>query len=108
MDELVEKLRTDQPVEVRTGPGPAVASFKEALDRRFVLIKFTETRGGTELSVTLDEAQLDLSQANFEAGTGSVSLVGTLTLNYVPARCFARIDLASMKGTGRLEPRETQ
>lgn len=43
-----------------------------------------------------------LDGADFEAGTGSVHLVGGLTLNYDKVQLVADIDLASLKGTGHL------
>ncbi len=44
----------------------------------------------------------DLSQGNFEAGTGNVHVSGELTLDYVPVRVHADIDLASLQGRGHL------
>jgi hypothetical protein len=68
----------------------------------YVFIKFTETRGGTDLGVRIDKSATDLSQASFEEKTGIVSLEGTLTLNYQKVRCFARISLETLSGTGHL------
>jgi hypothetical protein len=36
----------------------------------YVLVKFTETRGGTELGFPLDRDATDLSKADFNNGTG--------------------------------------
>jgi hypothetical protein len=68
----------------------------------YVLVKFTQTRGGTELGFPLDRAATDLSKAKFDEGTGTVHLEGHLVLNDDPVRCIATIDLATLKGTGRL------
>jgi len=46
--------------------------------------------------------QTRLDGADFESGTGSVRLVGNLTLNYDKVQLVADIDLASLKGTGYL------
>ena len=68
----------------------------------YVFIKFTGTRGGTDLGVRVDKAATDLSQAHFEDGSGVAHVEGTLTLDYVKVRCIADIDLASLNGTGHL------
>ena len=98
---LVDRLSEgDHPVEVSLRPEPSVRLFKEAIDRNYVHIRFTDTQGGTELGVRL--AACDFSQADFENGVGQIHLEGTLTLDYVTVRCIADIDLSCLKGTGRL------
>ena len=67
------------------------------------MIKFTDTRGGTELGVRLDNAGTNLEKADFAQATGTAHLEGTLTLNYVKVRCIADIDLATMAGSGYLQ-----
>jgi hypothetical protein len=102
MDELTERLSVDQPVVVG-GPDPSREELKRRLeDIGVAFIKFTETRGGTDLGVRVDLDACDLSRADFDQGTGTVHVEGTLTLNDDPVRCIAEIDLATMKGTGRL------
>lgn len=103
MDELVERLANgDHPVIVNRGDQD-VEDLKQRIDNGFVLIKFTNTRGGTELGVSLDKDATELSGADFNAGTGMMHLVGNLILNYVRVRCVADIDLASKEGKGHLE-----
>lgn len=102
MDELVERLsQGDHPVIA--GRANSAEELKQSIDRGYVLIKFTETRGGTELGMRLENEAVDLSQADFGQATGIAHLVGKLTLNYVPVRFIADIDLATLKGTGHLE-----
>src|SRR5258708_19146686 len=72
----------------------------------YVLVKFTETRGGTELGFPLDRDATDISGADFDEGTGSVHVEGHLVLNDDPVRCIADIDLATLKGAGRLKLEE--
>ena len=103
MDELVQQLATgDHPVTVG-GPMPSVEQLRQSIDREYVHIKFTDTRGGTDLGMRLDKAASDLSAADFDQGTGTVHLEGTLTLDYVRVRCIADLDLATLNGTGHLE-----
>jgi hypothetical protein len=102
MDELTERLATDQPVEVG-GPTPTLEELRTRLeDIGTVFVKFTETRGGTDLGIRLDRDTSDLGAADFDHASGSVHVEGTLILNDDPVRCIADIDLATLKGTGRL------
>src|SRR5215471_8257776 len=103
MNDLVQRLSEgDHPVVVG-GPQPTLEEFKKRVeDMGYVFIKFTDTRGGTDLGVRLDKSATRFEQADFEQHTGSISLEGTLTLNYVKVRCVATIDLATLTGTGHL------
>jgi len=102
---LVDRLSEgDHPVEVSLRPEKTVKLFKEAIDRGYVHIKFTDTQGGTELGVRLDREATDLDNVDFEGQTGNVRLVGGLTLNYVKVRLTADIDLKTLIGKGHLDP----
>ena len=102
MNELTQRLTCEQPV-VMGGSEPSAEELRERVEEmKYVLIKFTETRGGTELGFELDQDTIDVSGADFEQGTGAVHVEGTLTLNDDPVRCIADLDLATLKGTGRL------
>ena len=103
MDELVQRLsKGDHPVTVG-GSKPSLEDFqKRAEEMRYVFIKFTSTRGGTDLGVRVDENATNLSQANFAKGTGFAHIEGTLILNYTKVRCIADIDLSTLSGTGHL------
>jgi hypothetical protein len=103
MDELTERLSNgDYPVVVG-GPTPTLKEFHERLDDiGYVFIKFTGTRGGTDLGIRLDRDKSDLGAANFDEGSGTAHVEGTLILNDDPVRCVADIDLATLSGTGHL------
>jgi len=103
MDDLVKRLSEgDHPVTVG-GPKPSLEEFQKRVeDMGYVFIKFTGTRGGTDLGVRVDKSATDLSQTNFTQRSGTAHIEGTLTLNYVKVRCIADIDLASLNGTGHL------
>ena len=103
MSELVQKLaKGDHRVIFRAIGDDAVEELKQCIDRDYVHVKFTETRGGTELGFKLDPEHSDLSGADFDAGTGRVRLAGNLSLDYVKVRCEAEVDIESMEGTGHL------
>lgn len=103
MDELVQRLsQGDHPVAVG-GPQPTLEELRKRVgDMGYVFIKFTGTRGGTDLGVRVDHSATDLSRANFDQGSGNAHIEGTLTLNYVKVRCVADIDLSTLQGTGHL------
>jgi hypothetical protein len=104
MSDLVQRLsQGDHPVEVSVRPERTLKSFQECLDRGYVHIKFTGTRGGTELGVPVDRERSDFSAADFASESGRMRIVGELTLDYVKVRCIADIDVGSLQGRGRLE-----
>jgi hypothetical protein len=102
MNELTQRLCVDQPI-IMGGADPTVEELRNRTgEMGYVLVKFTETRGGTEFGFPLDRDATDLSAADFDNGTGNVHVEGNLILNDDPVRCIADIDLATLKGTGRL------
>lgn len=105
MSELVQKLaKGDHKVMIRSFRDNRVEELKERIDRYgYIHIKFTETRGGTELGVRLDNDLTDLSQVDWANGKGRAHFAGNLTLDYVKVRCVADVDLETMEGTGHLE-----
>lgn len=104
MDELIQHLsQGDHPVVASRANGSA-EELKKSIERGYVLIKYTNTRGATELGVRLDNGATDLSEGDFAQAEGKVHLVGDLTLNDVKVRCVADIDLTTLEGTGHLEP----
>lgn len=101
---LVDRLcEREHPVEVSLRPERTAAAFKQCVDRGYVHLRFTDTRGGTELGFGLDRTRSEISAADFEAGRGSLKLVGDLTLDFVPVRCTANVDLSTMRGAAILE-----
>ncbi|MEU7022176.1 hypothetical protein ABZ990_16135 [Streptomyces sp. NPDC046203] len=102
MSELINRLgETESPVVLDAGIGPA--ELHTRLTRlRSVPLTFTGTRGGTVLDIAVDADRTALDTADFAAGTGRLHIEGTLTLDRVPARCVADVDLATRTGTGRL------
>jgi hypothetical protein len=107
MTDLPNRLsQGDTRVAFRARREDARVELREAIDRKYVHVLFTETEGGTEVGFRLDEEQSDVTDADWERGEGSVRLAGDLKLDGVPLRCVAEIDLASAEGVGRLEARE--
>lgn len=101
MDRLVEFLSNGRH-PVRASRVESAAALRESIERDFILIKFTDTNGGTELGVPLDKTRSQIGNANFAESSGEVELVGKITLNYVPVEVSAKIDVATLEGTGQL------
>lgn len=102
-DNLVKYLSEGKhPIEAGLRPQRTVRIFKEAVERGYVHVKFTDTRGGTELGIRLDKRASDFTNADFEAGTGEVHVEGDLSLNFIKIRCIADIDISTLAGTGYL------
>jgi uncharacterized protein YbdZ (MbtH family) len=100
---LVNLLATGyHPVELRMRGQDPLKALKESIDRQFVYVMFTDTRGGTELGVRLDHSASNIDDANWESGKGKIRLEGSLQLNSISVRCVAEIDLQSLSGTGKL------
>jgi hypothetical protein len=110
MSELPHKLaKGEHKVIATAGRDNTLEEFKAAIDRAYVHVKFTETRGGTELGFRLDEEHTDLSGGDFANASGKVKVAGKLNLDGVDVRCEAEIDLKTLDGTGHLvilEPEE--
>ena len=86
-----------------------VAGSARAADERPKLgdtvgkLKFTDTRGGTELGIKLDPSATDTAGAGIQDRQATVHLAGDLTLNYRQVRLIADIALASLQGFGHLQ-----
>lgn len=101
MNELVERLSQGSHA-VAAERSASATELKEQIDREFVLLKFMDTKGGTELGSQLDKNMTQIGDADFENAKGIVHLVGNLTLNYDRIQLVADIDLSTLKGTGNL------
>jgi uncharacterized protein YbdZ (MbtH family) len=106
---LVDRLcEGDHLVEVGLRPERTARLFKEAIDRNYVHIKFTQTKGGTEVGFRLDRDTSVFGAADFESGTGIAHVEGNLILDYASVKCVADIDLSTLQGKGRLVIRDSQ
>ncbi|MBN8739349.1 MAG: hypothetical protein BGP24_06800 [Lysobacterales bacterium 69-70] len=101
MVDVVEFLSSgDHPVELSRYA--SAGELQSRIERGYVLVKFTDTRGGTELGVRLDKSRCAIDGADFDKAAGRVRLLGTLTLDFVDVECEVDIDVASLAGQGRI------
>jgi hypothetical protein len=75
--------------------------FAAAVARGFVLVQFTETRGGTELGL---KVAADRGSSDLMSPSGKIQLVGALALDGVPVECVVEIDIQTRTGAGSLRP----
>ena len=99
----VRLSRDSHPVELDLGATPTTQELLRQVETGYVHVRFTQTRGGTNLAIPLEPGIAERIAAQAGNGTGTVQVAGGLTLDYVPVRCVADIDLATFAGTGRLE-----
>lgn len=104
MDELVERLSIGKHPVVFEKQSKEMQEVRHRLmELKFVFVKFTNTRGGTELGINVEDNFTCLDNANLEEGTGNIRIAGWCILNYHKVRCIADIDLATREGIGYLE-----
>jgi uncharacterized protein YbdZ (MbtH family) len=101
-DNLVDFLcEGDHPVQVRAD---SAGQFLDRFNAGYVNLRFTDTRGGTELGVRLDRAASNTAGADIAKQRGNVHIEGDLTLNDRPVRLTAEVALETLEGAGRLRP----
>jgi hypothetical protein len=104
MSELVRKLSEgEQKIEVSIRPDRTPEALLRCIQKGYVHLKFPDTQGGTDLYVPLDMSETTLTDADFEMGKGLILLVGTLNLDGQDVKCRAAVDLATMRGYGKLQ-----
>lgn len=97
-DDLVTRLsRGEHPLRALVRPEGQPEALREAIARGYVLIELTGTAGGTQLGLRLrpDDSR--------EIRDDRVRLTGHLTLDGVPVRCVAELELRTLTGHGHLE-----
>lgn len=102
INELVERLSKGKHEVIIGHREESYQEIKERIENGYIHIKFTETRGGTELGIDVDLSNTKLHDAEFNKGQGLIHIEGTANLNYNQVRCVADIDLATRTGQGYL------
>ncbi|OJW46877.1 MAG: hypothetical protein BGO67_04135 [Alphaproteobacteria bacterium 41-28] len=103
MDRLVSTLIEDKhpiELEVRT---ETLSELSERIKGGFVFINFTDTQGGTEIGIELDESSKKLTDTILKKDIGTLKIVGTCEINYHKVKCHAEINLKTRQGLGYLE-----
>lgn len=104
MNDLVSRLATGKhPVELEKQAQSMEEINNRLVELKYIFVKFTDTRGGTELGINVDEQHTCIKNADFTRGIGHIHIEGTCILNYHTIRCIADVDLATREGSGYLE-----
>lgn len=102
MDSLVKHLVASRQ-RVTLERSKSAEDLQRAIGRGYLLVKFPETKGGTELGITLNPSRTILENADFSARSGTVHLAGTCVLNYNEVEMDLDVDLATLEGSGSLK-----
>lgn len=102
INELVDRLSKGEHEIVIGHRNESYSEIKERIQDGYIHIKFTQTRGETELGINVDLSKTDFDELDFDNGVGILHIEGTTNLNYNDVRCIADIDLGKRKGTGYL------
>lgn len=102
MDSLVKHLSSSMH-KITLGRLKSVEDLQRSIGLGYLLVKFPETDGGTELGIRLDPSRAMLEKADFPVRSGTIHLVGALVLNYNEVEMEVDIDLATLEGRGRLK-----
>jgi hypothetical protein len=103
MDNLVERLSKGEHPVVFDQRTKDIKEVKERLENGFVFVTFTQTAGGTELGINVDNKLTNINNADFIKGKGTIHLEGTCKLNYHKVQCIADVDLETREGKGFLK-----
>jgi hypothetical protein len=103
INELVQRLSKGDHKISMNERGEALAEIKERIANGFIHVKFTETKGGTELGINVDKSNTNIDKVDFDNGEGELHLEGTTTLNYNKVRCIVDVKLKTMTGKGYLK-----
>jgi len=103
-DSLPVRLsRGPQPVELVLRPERTLDALLRQVETGYLHVRFTGTRGGTELSFGLEAADVERIKSHVASGEGPMPVSGALTFDYVPVRCVVEIELPSLTGIGQLQ-----
>jgi len=103
INELVQRLSDGKHEIVIGHRDEPYEEIKQRIENGYIHVKFTQTKGGTELGINVDLNNTNLKGLDFNKGGGILHIEGTSTLNYNEIRCIADIDLATRKGEGYLQ-----
>ena len=101
LNELVERLSKGKHKVVIGHRDEPPEELTQRINDGFIHIKFTETKGGTDIGINVDSSKNNVSEVEFNK-KGKLHLEGITTLNYNKVRCIADIDAKTKKGLGYL------
>jgi len=103
INELVKRLSEGKHEVVIGHRDEPYEEIKQRIEDGYIHIKFTQTKGGTELGINVDLNSTNVKELDFDKKEGLLHIEGTTNLNYNAVRCIVDIDLATRKGEGHLQ-----
>ena len=103
INELVKKLSHGKHEVVIGYRNEPYEEIKQRIEDGYIHIKFTQTKGGTDLGINVDLNNTNLKEIDFNKNDEILHIEGTTNLNYNAVRCIVDIDIATKKGTGYLQ-----
>jgi hypothetical protein len=100
---LVKKLSEGKHEVVIGHRDESYEEIKQRIEDGYIHIKFTQTKGGTELGINVNLDKTNVGDVDFSKGEGSLHIEGTTNLNYNEVRCISDINIKTRKGKGYLE-----
>jgi len=97
MNNLLPLLGTEMQIK-----NPELDRLKRAVEIGYVLVKFTETQGGTELGGNLKKVEYNCF-GEINENENILRMKGFLKLDYTPVLLHATVQLDTFQGTGFLE-----
>ena len=103
INELVQRLSQGKHEVVIGHRDESYEEIKQRIEDGYIHVKFTKTKGGTELGINVDQSNTNVKDLDFTKGEGILHIEGTTNLNYNEVRCISDIDLKAKKGQGYLQ-----
>lgn len=103
INELVQRLSEGKHEVVIGHRDEPYEEIKKRIEDGYIHVKFTQTRGGTELGINVDLNSTNVKKIDFSTGKRVLHIEGTTNLSYNQVRCIADIDLEKRKGEGYLQ-----
>jgi len=100
INDLVKKLSTGNHEIELNHRGDNYEQIKERINSGYILVKFINTLGGTEIGINIDKNNINFNEHNDDE---KMLIEGTSNLNYNKVKCIITIDKKTLKGKGYLK-----
>lgn len=91
-----------QIIRYMTDQKPDLKKLKRAIENGYILVKFTQTKGGTELGCNTKNNDSE-NKCIIDEEKRTIQIIGRLKLDFTPVRLRAEVNLDTFKGKGKLE-----
>jgi hypothetical protein len=102
INELVKRLSTNRHEVILGSRDESDEEIKQRIRDGYIHIKFTQTKGGTELGVEIDLKYTNIKELDMDIKS-LFHIEGITNINYNSVRCIADIDFETRKGEGYLQ-----